>query len=102
MLKPYQLFASLAVSTAMFAITTARAQLIYSQDFSTDDTTNWVVNSSHAGSNYVNFNFDYTTVGLPPAPHSQGGNTKGLKMSPDIIAGAHIGSAAVNGVSVSP
>lgn len=102
MLKSYQLFTSLAVSTILFAATAARAQLIYSEDFSLDDSTNWVVNNGDLGSNYVNFQFDYTTAGLPPAPHSQGGNTKGLKMSPDIVAGTHIGSAAVNGVSVTP
>jgi hypothetical protein len=103
MLKPYQLITSLAASTVMFAATTSRAQLIYSQDFSGDDTTNWVVNVSHTGSNYVNFNFDYTTAGLPPAPHSTGGNTKGLKLSPNITTGSLIGvGPAVPGISVSP
>jgi hypothetical protein len=100
MFKPYRLLTTLAVSAAMFAATAARAQLIYSQDFSTDDSTNWVVNYGDTGSNYVNFNFDYSTIGLPPAPHSKGGNTKGLKMSPDITAGSLLGASAVNGVSV--
>jgi hypothetical protein len=59
------------------------------------------VNFSHSGSNYANFNFDYTTAGLPPAPHSTGGNTKGLKLSPDITAGS-LTSGAVPGVSVTP
>lgn len=103
MFKPYQLFTSLAVSAVMLAATTARAQLIYSEDFSNPDVaTNWVVNPGDTGSNYVSFQFDYTTAGLPPAPHSQGGNTKGLKMSPDITTGSHLGSSAVNGLSVTP
>jgi hypothetical protein len=103
MFKQNALLTTVALSAAIFAAaSTARAQVIYSQDFSTDDSANWVVNSSHSGSNYINFNFDYSTVGLPPAPHSVGGNTKGLKMSPDIVAGAHIGAAAVNGESASP
>ena len=103
MSKPYQLFTSLAVSAVLFAATAARAQLIYSEDFSNPNVaTNWVVNPGDSGSNYVNFQFDYTTAGLPPAPHSQGGNTKGLKMSPDITAGPHLGNSAVNGVSVTP
>jgi hypothetical protein len=101
MLKPYRLIASLAVSTVMLAATASRAQLIYSQDFSTDDSANWATNYSHTGSNYVNFNFDYTTAGLPPAPHSTGGNTKGLKLSPDITTGSLV-AGAVPGVSVSP
>ena len=97
------LFAALAVFGAWFAMTgTLRAQPIYSQNFATDDSANWAVNYSHSGSNYVNFNFDYTTIGLPPAPHSTGGNTKGLKLSPDVTAGSLLGSAAVPGVSVSP
>jgi hypothetical protein len=102
MLKPNKLFITLAASVVLFAMTIpARAQLIYSEDFSKDDSTNWVVNYSHTGSNYANFNFDYTAVGLPPAPHSTGGNTKGLKLSPDITAGSLL-VGAVPGVSVTP
>ena len=85
MLKPYHLLTALAASAALLAATSARAQLIYSEDFSNPDVaTNWVVNYGDSGSNYVNFQFDYTSVGIPQAPHSIGGNTKGLKMSPDI------------------
>jgi hypothetical protein len=103
MFKPIPFFKAAAVAAVMFAATmAAEAQLIYSQDFSTDDSTNWVVNFSDAGSNYVNFNFDYSTVGLPPAPHSVGGNTKGLKLSPDVTVGALLNGAAVPGVSVTP
>jgi len=92
-----------ALASALFALATSgRAQQIYSEDFSDpNDVTNWVVNYSHTGSNYVNFQFDYTTIGIPPAPHSQNGNTKGLKMSPDITAGSLI-NGAVAGVSVTP
>lgn len=103
MFKPNRLLTPLAVSAALFGVTlVSRAQLIYSDDFSNpNDATNWVVNYSDTGSNYVNFNFDYTTIGLPPAPHSTGGNTKGLKMSPDITAGSLI-AGAVNGLSATP
>jgi len=103
MFKPIPFIKAAAVSAVLLAASiAAQAQLIYSQDFSTDDSANWVVNFSHAGSNYANFNFDYTTIGLPAAPHSVGGNTKSLKLVPDITAGALIGAAAVPGVSVSP
>ncbi len=103
MLKPYQLFTSLAASAVLLTATAVRAQLIYSEDFSDpNEVTNWVANYSNpTGSNYVNFQFDYTTAGLPAAPHSQGGNTKGLKMSPDIILGT-VSVGAVPGVSVTP
>jgi len=103
MLKPYHLLTALAASAALLAATSARAQLIYSEDFSNPDVaTNWVVNYGDSGSNYVNFQFDYTTVGIPQAPHSIGGNTKGLKMSPDITAGTLLGASAVAGLSASP
>lgn len=103
MFKPNRLLTALAASAAVFGATlAARAQLIYSDDFSNpDDGTNWVINYSHTGSNYVNFQFDYTTIGLPPAPHSTSGNTKGLKMSPDITSGSLL-AGAVAGVSVTP
>ena len=91
-----------AVSALFGLATSGRAQLIYSEDFSLDDSTNWVVNYGDTGSNYVNFQFDYTTVGIPAAPHSKGGNTKGLKMSPDITAGSLLGASAVAGLSVTP
>ncbi len=103
MFKRNSLLTASAVSAAVFALSiTARAQLIYSQDFSTDDSANWVTNYSSTGSNYINLNFNYSTVGIPLAPHAQGGNTKGLKLSPDITAGGLIGAAAVPGVSASP
>jgi len=98
MFKPYRLFTSLAASAVLFAATAARAQLIYSEDFSdANEITNWVANSF--GNNYVNFQFDYTSIGIPPAPHSTGGNTKGLKMSPDIATGT---GGSLYGVSASP
>ncbi len=101
MLKSKVLLAA-AVSALCALATSGRAQLIYSEDFSdANEITNWVVNYADAGSNYVNFQFDYTTAGIPAAPHSKGGNTKGLKMSPDITTGAQI-AGAVNGLSVTP
>jgi len=103
MLKSKVLLMAAGVSAIFAMATSMRAQLIYSEDFSNpDETTNWVVNYGDTGSNYVNFQFDYTTVGIPPAPHSTGGNTKGLKMSPDITAGSLIGASAVAGLSATP
>ena len=97
--------AALVFSVGALASQNAGAQLIYSQDFHTDDSANWVTNYSTvngAGNSYVNFNYDYTTAGIPAAPHSTGGNTKGLKLSPDFAAGGGITVGAVPGVSVSP
>ena len=105
--KRTSLFTPMAAVAALLALTTpTQAQLIYSQDFSSDDSANWRTNYSAVNgklNSYVNLNFDYSTIGIPAAPHSTGGNTKGLKLSPDFAAsGGLIGGAAVPGVSVTP
>ncbi len=101
----------LAAAGALFAVaTTSHAQIIYTNTFYTDDSANWVTNYSSANgpaNTLVDLNFDYTTVGIPIAPHAAefGGDTvhHGLKISPDIVATTGlIGTAAVPGASVSP
>ena len=90
-----------AVGVLLFALTiAAQGQLIYSEDFSNPDAaTNWVVNYSDANgptNSQAIIGFDYSTFGIPQAPHSVGGNTKGLKMTPNYLAvGGLLGSAAV-------
>src|ERR1035437_5525662 len=84
---------------------TATAQtLSYSQNFQTDDSAHWAVNYDTLGSsNRVIFQFDYSTIGIPSAPHSTGGTTIGMKMIADINpAGAVLGSTVNAGFSVSP
>ena len=59
---------SIASSLALLIATSAHAQTqVYSQDFEIDDTLNWTVNQT-SGSNYANFFFDYSTIGIPQAP----------------------------------
>ena len=102
--------AALAFSVGALASQTSKAQIIYSNTFNTDDSANWAVNYSDlngSGNSWVNFNFDYTAVGLPIAPHSAllGSSSihHGLLMSPDYkTGGGLVGSAAVPGVSCSP
>lgn len=67
---------------------------LYAEDFDTDHTSNWVANFG-PGNNAADFFFDYSTVGIPPAPNS-GGTTRGLKLEAD-YAGNIVG-----GISVSP
>src|ERR1035441_1214195 len=73
---------ALAVAGGIFATTViSRAQTqVYFQDFDTDSTANWVTNVVGTGWSYANFYFDYSTVGVPSAPHSVGGTTHGLKL----------------------
>lgn len=70
-----------------------KAQQIYLQTFNADDSGNWAVlmdytmtdPQAYCSNNLVNFNFDYTSVGIPIAPHSaqfgSAGIHHGLKMS---------------------
>ena len=61
---------------------------LYSENFEVDPTANWTVHSG-PGVNAVDFFFDYSTVGIPPAPSGTG--TRGLKLqanlNPNIAAG---------------
>jgi hypothetical protein len=69
----------------------------FSENFDSDHTANWLVKVNT--NDYVcDFFFDYSTVGIPSAPHTSGGTTRGLKMK------AHTAnvSGTVFGVSVSP
>ena len=81
--KRTSLFTSMAAVAALFALTTpTRAQPIYTNTFNTDDSANWVQYFSYTGNavsgpafltlsnSLVNYNFDYTTAGIPIAPHS--------------------------------
>lgn len=78
---------------------TLNAQILYSQNFDVNDTANWNVNSGGGTSvNTANFFFDYSTVGIPSAPHSTGGSTIGVKLNANNV----VASQALGGISVSP
>jgi hypothetical protein len=68
---------------------------LYSEDFSADATANWTVN---AGPTDVaaNFFFDYSSVGIPAAPNTTDGSTRGMKLQ------ANESSGVFGGMSVSP
>src|SRR5512135_66443 len=73
---------ALAVALLLAATGAARAQpQVYFEDFDMDHSNDgtWVINSV-GGYNPVNLHFDYSSVGIPPAPHSTGGTTRGLKL----------------------
>jgi hypothetical protein len=106
---------ALAAAGTLLATTPSRAQQIYLNTFNTDDSTNWTVNFSYTGgatfatisNSLVDFNFDYTTLGLPLAPHSVhfGSDTvhHGLKMSACYTNPATVkGIALTTGLSVCP
>lgn len=52
---------------------------LYSEDFEVDPTANWTVNDPAATDIEVDFFYDYSAIGVPPAPG--GLTTRGLKMT---------------------
>jgi hypothetical protein len=106
---------ALAAASILLATTPSRAQQIYLNTFNTDDSSNWVVNFSYTAgpifasisNSLVNFNFDYTTAGIPIAPHSaQFGSDiihHGLKMSACYTNTATLKTGAfTSGLSAAP
>ena len=71
----------------------------YTEDFDVDPTAQWTTNDSGAGTNTADFFFDYNTVGIPPAPHSNG-TTRGLRLRANI--GTPPTGLVLPGISVSP
>jgi len=69
---------------------------VFSDDFDTDTTANWKTNAVNVD-NDATFSYDYSADGVPSAPHSAGGSTRGLRLR------AHLGAiSAATGISVSP
>lgn len=70
--------------------------VLFTDDFDADHTANWVV-KFNTNNIFTDFFFDYNTVGIPSAPHSVGGTTRGMKLK------AHLNTLnAFVGVSVCP
>ncbi len=61
--------------------------VVFSDDFDTDSAARWNVFDAAAGdvsgvSDFeATFNYDYSTVGIPAAPNSTGGTTRGVRLS---------------------
>lgn len=71
--------------------------VLFSDNFDTDTSANWTVNSAHEGQNLATFNWDYSTFGIPVAPNTTGGTTRGLRLQ------ANNGDTPTfTGLSVSP
>jgi len=99
-----------AVLVLLLVASVASGQaVLFSDDFDTDPTANWTVNSWVGGTtasggsaaNAANFFFDYSSVGIPAAPNSTGGSTRGLKLQANITGTGPTGGLPP-GISVSP
>lgn len=67
---------------------------LYVENFDVDPTANWTVNDPGLSDILVDFNYDYSLIGVPPAPG--GATTRGLKMT------ANNSGGVFSGFSVSP
>ena len=88
-------------NTAMATrIVVVNAQVLYSDNFDSgaSDATNWNINLD-IGDNAATFGFDYSTVGIPPAPNA-GGTTIGVKLEANYTNSTSYFSGT--GVSISP
>ena len=100
---------TLTVFGALLALTgTSRAQTqSFFENFDADASANWKSNSITGATtpddvdNPANFYFDYSTVGIPAAPHSTNGTTRGLKLQAQLGLNVTAGDIP-SGVSVSP
>jgi hypothetical protein len=72
-----------------------RPQVIYSDNFDANSSANWIVHQSSPDTR-VTFNYDYSADGIPSAPNSVGGTTRGVKFE------ANMTSGIVAALSISP
>ncbi len=82
-----------AVLVVVLATNMAAAAILFDDAFETDTSGNYNVNQS-AGNHAATFAYDYSAVGIPPAPGST--TTLGLKVEANYSGGSG------GGVSVSP
>jgi GH25 family lysozyme M1 (1,4-beta-N-acetylmuramidase) len=68
---------------------------VFADNFDANTAASWIVNTS-SGDNSVAFSFDYSTLGIPSAPNSTNGSTRGVQLKANLSLGA------VAAVSLSP
>lgn len=68
---------------------------VFADNFDANSATNWTLNQSSSDT-AVNFGFDYSTLGIPAAPNTIGGSTRGLQLKANLSLGA------AGAVSLSP
>jgi hypothetical protein len=101
----------LILSAALLALgmsSIASAAILFSDDFSTDDSASWNINkapTANAANQQAQFAFDYSGFGIPAAPGSS--DTKGLRLRANIpiVGGVEVNTrpaGATSGLSVSP
>jgi hypothetical protein len=90
-----------AVALSLCVAAAAHAAPLYSQNFDADDSANWTTNNGPLGFNSADVFYDYSTVGIPSAPNSTGGSTRGLRVGANLRS-ANAPASGIPGISVSP
>src|SRR5436190_2651869 len=69
---------------------------VFTDDFDSNSSANWTLNQSSLTNTRAAFAYDYSSYGIPSAPNSVGGTTKGVKFE------ANYTGAGVAALSISP
>jgi hypothetical protein len=77
-------FGSVTSSAAWLLVYSVQAA-VFSDTFDANTAANWTFNKSSADTRVI-FNYDYSTMGIPSAPNSTGGTTRGLRMEANLTA----------------
>ena len=84
-----------SITSSVAAVTVnALYTSVFNDNFETNSSTNWLV--SQTTDTRAIFAYDYSLIGVPSAPNSAGGTTKGLRME------ANLSSGTVSALSASP
>jgi GH25 family lysozyme M1 (1,4-beta-N-acetylmuramidase) len=94
---------ALVVTNASGSVTSSPSWLVvyppqatlFADNFDVNTATNWILNKSSTDT-VATFSFDYSTLGIPSAPNSTNGTTRGLQMK------ANLAEGVVAAVSLSP
>jgi hypothetical protein len=91
-----------AAAAALCVCTSAATQAapLYAQNFDADDSANWTVNNGPLGFNSADVFYDYSVLGIPPAPNSAG-TTRGLRLGANLRS-ANAPATGIPGISASP
>lgn len=74
-----KVYVTIALTALAFASTTS-AQELFSDDFNSDSSADYTLNTS-SDDTEVEFGFDYSTLGIPVAPNTTDASTLGLKLA---------------------
>jgi hypothetical protein len=72
---------------------------LYSENFEVDPMGSWAVNDPGLSDIFVDFHYDYSQIGVPPAPNGTG--TRGLKMTANNSGGVFSGFSVSPNVNIS-